>query len=150
MRRRGPGEPETADGQQDGADDHRPQSVLGDHLAVVLEAAPHARLRHVVDVGRAGDDADADGDEGQRAHAEAVAALAVEADRVGLEEEVDEAVDEAGVQRHQEQDGLPHQHEERPPQILDHNGPPVDGRLVQLGVDSPVPRLVADLARLAL
>lgn len=82
--------------QQNASQNHRRQSLFRCNLATaLLELALVSRQGASDNEPGAAEDADKDGDEGESADTEVVAALFLEGDGVGLEEEVENAVDEA-------------------------------------------------------
>ena len=102
----------------------------------------------VVDVdGAADDDADEDGQEGQRRHKGPPAAQLAKDDGDGAQLHVQDAVAEAGVQRHQEADGRAEQLH-RPQQELVRQLRHADVPLLKLGVQRPVVAVVPEASRL--
>ena len=148
---RRPGEPEEAEGEEEGADDHGDEAFLGDglpgiggHLGLV------AGLGGVGDDSDAEDDADGDAEEGEGAEAEAPAALLLEGDGVGFEEEVDHPVHEGHVERDEQEDGLEEEHLPRAVEVFGHDFAAVDAVFVEGGVDGPVFGRVPAFGRAAL
>ena len=108
-----PGEPEQADWEQEGADDHRDQSLFGYRLSAVgFHLLPEACVGCVDDDGDADDDADGDAEEREGADAVVPASHFLECDGVGFEEEVEDPVDDGHVDCYQDENWLERHHEE--------------------------------------
>ena len=134
-----PREPEEADWQQRAADNHRRQTFFWHGLPAVggqLLGVP--RLGVVDDEAGANDDADGDGEEGEGAEAGGPAAQLLEADRVGFEEEVDDAVDEGYVYCYEQQDRLEEEHLNGLQNVLGEDVGRAHADSVELGVEGPV------------
>ncbi len=139
MRAGGPSEPEEADGEEGGADDHGDETLLGDGLAAVL--GHFSRVPRLGCVGynaHGDDDTDGDGQEGEGADAEVPAALLLEGDGVGFEKEVEDAVDEGHVDGDEDEDGFGEEHFPGAVEVFLGDFGEVDGVLVDGGVDGPI------------
>ena len=106
MRRRRPREPEAPDGQKAAADHHGNQSIFRVHLPFLFEFGRHCRQGHVSYIARACENTDSDSEERKSADAKIIATVLPEADRVGLEKEVDDAVDKTDVKCNEKENGF--------------------------------------------
>ena len=151
VRVRRPGEPEEADGEQKGANDHGDQSLLrywlssvGNHL--LLETC----VGCVHDDGDANDDPDGDAEEGECADTPVPSSDLLECNRVRFKEEIEDAVDEGHVECNQNENRFEGHHDKRTQKIFVDDLFHVDLLLVRRGMDCPMLRLEAYLCSLAL
>lgn len=129
----GPGKPEEADGEKNGADNGRRKSSLGGRHAIV--GSSHLLITLVVKhVASDGDQhANSDSDKGQPSDAGAPAAALLEHDGEGGEAQIQGAVDDGHVDGGEQDDGLLEQEDPGPHEgNLELGG---DGRLGLAGVD---------------
>ena len=139
VRGRGPGEPEEADREEEGADYHGEEALFGDGFSAVGD---HFLLEACVGcVGYDGDaDYDAEGyaEEGERADALVPASNFLECDGVGFEEEVEDAVDEGHVDCDEDEDGLERHHDEWAEDVFVDDVLHVDLLLIRGRMDRPI------------
>ena len=100
-------------------------------------------MRDIRDEDGTEDHANGDAEERERADAEVPAALFLEGDGVGFEEEVQQTVDEGHVEGEEEEDWFLDQHSKRAKQVAIYNVGKSGLLFVDLGVESPVLGLVA-------
>lgn len=142
-----PCEPEKADGEENGAEDHWEKALLGDRFAAISNhLALEAGLRRIDYDNHTSHNADGNTQEGERPDAEIPMPLLLEGDGVGFEEEVDEAVDEGHVEGYEEEYRFTDHHCDRAVEVADRDGFHVDTLLVCRGVEGPVFRLEAEAA----
>lgn len=144
----GPAEPEEAGGKGDAAEDGGRKTPLGDGHAVICgQFAVIGRVEGEDE--QAGEElADDEAEVGEAGDAVGEAVDAVEDDRVGGHEEVEQAVEEGHVEAEEEEDGLRDEHAERAAEVLADELGEVDLDLLLLGVDAPVPGAAAQVGGL--
>ena len=146
-----PCEPEKADREENSAEYHREKALLGDRFAAISDHfALEAGLRRIDNNHYTSHDTEGDTQEGERPDAEIPMPLLLEGDRVGFEEEVDNAVDKGHIEGYEEEDRFTGHHCDGAVEVADRDGFHVNTLLIGRGVEGPVFRLEAEAAGFAL